>query len=117
MATSGQPCMLRFRSAPVRLMQTFIVGLPTVMGIFGETQEIRVKILKHKEGYLRTEAIKVTLKPRAGSPVPAGYLRTEALELYKLNILWREHLHAQVLFRPSEARVSVRKPEIRTLLD
>lgn len=90
MATSGQPCMLRFRSSPVRLMQTFIMGLPIVMGIFGETQEIRVKNLKHKEGYLRTEAIKVTLKPRAGS--------TALPELYAARIIinsqlpWRKEL-------------------------
>lgn len=90
MARSSRPCMLRFRSLPVRLIQTSIMSLPVVMGITGETQEIRVQILKYKEGYPRTEAIKVTLKPKAGS--------TALPELYAARIFinsqppWRKEL-------------------------
>lgn len=82
--------MLRFRSLPVRLIQTSIMSLPVVMGITSEAQEIRVQILKYKEGYPRTEAIKVTLKPKAGS--------TALPELYAARVFinsqppWRKEL-------------------------
>ncbi|KAJ0013390.1 hypothetical protein Pint_21409 [Pistacia integerrima] len=66
-AKSSQPCMLRFRSLPVRLMRTFLMGVPLVLGISDETQRMTVKILKHKEGIQRTEAIRVILSPRAGT--------------------------------------------------
>lgn len=67
-AKSSQPCMLRFRSLPIRLTRTFIMGAPVLLGISGETQKITVVILRHKEGtYPRTRAIRITLSPRAGS--------------------------------------------------
>ncbi|PIA61082.1 hypothetical protein AQUCO_00300537v1 [Aquilegia coerulea] len=67
LAISSQPCMLRYRSLPVRLMHTFIMGVPLLLGISGETQTIGITILKHKEGYPRTRAIRLTLQPRAGT--------------------------------------------------
>ncbi|PON55179.1 Seipin family [Trema orientale] len=67
MEKSSLPCMLRFRSLPVRLARTFIMSIPLVLGITGETQRITIEILKHKEGYPRTGAIRVTLSPRAGT--------------------------------------------------
>ncbi|PON55194.1 Seipin family [Trema orientale] len=46
---SSLPCMLRFRSLPVQLARTFIMSIPLVLGITGETQKITIEILKHKE--------------------------------------------------------------------
>ncbi|KAF9604589.1 hypothetical protein IFM89_008033 [Coptis chinensis] len=74
LATSSQPCILQFRSLPVRLMHTFIMGVPLLLGISGETQTISITILKHKEGNPRTRVIRVKLQPRAGtSGVPQVY--------------------------------------------
>ncbi|GFZ14527.1 putative adipose-regulatory protein [Actinidia rufa] len=83
-ARSSQPCMLRFRSLPIRLMQTFIMGIPLLLGITAETQKIVVPMLKHNEGYPRTEAIRISLIPRAGtSLVP---------QLYEAEIIINSHL-------------------------
>ncbi|KAK6791907.1 hypothetical protein RDI58_010988 [Solanum bulbocastanum] len=67
MATSSHPCMLRFRSLPIRLMREFIMSVPLVLGLAAETQTIVVPMLKHKEGLPRTEAIRITMIPRAGT--------------------------------------------------
>ncbi|XP_055834215.1 seipin-1 [Solanum dulcamara] len=67
MARSSHPCMLRFRSLPIRLMREFIMSVPLVLGLTAETQTIIVPMLKHKEGLPRTEAIRVTMIPRAGT--------------------------------------------------
>ncbi|KAK1372814.1 seipin-1 [Heracleum sosnowskyi] len=64
---SSQPCMLRFRSLPVRLVRTCLFSVPLIIGIRFETQKITIPILRHKEGYPRTEAIKITIIPRAGT--------------------------------------------------
>ncbi|XP_050383480.1 seipin-1 [Argentina anserina] len=67
-AKSSRPCMLRFRSLPIRLTRTFLMGVPLVLGISGETQKMTVQILRHKEvTYPRTRAIRITLSPRAST--------------------------------------------------
>ncbi|XP_059669048.1 seipin-1-like [Cornus florida] len=66
-AKSSQPCMLRFQSLPVRLMRTFLTGIPLILGITSETQKIVIAVLKHKEGKPRTKCIRITLIPRAGT--------------------------------------------------
>ncbi|KAH1155945.1 Seipin-1 [Glycine max] len=81
---SSQPCMLRFRSSPIRLVRTLMMGVPLVLGISGETQNINVDILKHKEDYRRSNSIRVTLHPRAGtSSLP---------QLYEAKIAINSHL-------------------------
>ncbi|KAJ0971924.1 hypothetical protein J5N97_019883 [Dioscorea zingiberensis] len=52
-ATSSQPCMLRFRSLPVRLMHTFLMGVPLLLGMSTESQETRVDILRYKEIWIQ----------------------------------------------------------------
>lgn len=70
-ARSSQPCMLRFRSLPVRLMRTLVLGIPLLLGVSAETQKIKVEALKHKEPrHPRTAAIRITLMPRAGTLSP-----------------------------------------------
>ncbi|XP_027088813.1 seipin-1 [Coffea arabica] len=90
MARSSHPCMLRFRSWPIRTMQTFLMGLPLLLGIRAETQKVTVPMLKHKEDFPRTEAIKVTLIPRAGTDfLPQLY---EAEILLKSELPWAKEL-------------------------
>ncbi|GFQ00401.1 hypothetical protein PHJA_002184100 [Phtheirospermum japonicum] len=68
-AKSSHPCMLRFWSWPIRLTRTFLMGVPLILGITTETQMITFPILKHKEtrNSPRTEYIRITLIPRAGT--------------------------------------------------
>jgi seipin len=70
LAKSSHPCMLQFRSFPIRFARTFLMGIPLLLGISSETQKISIEILRHKEGRQRTEAIRVTLVPRAGTSSP-----------------------------------------------
>ncbi|XP_048131091.1 seipin-1 isoform X2 [Rhodamnia argentea] len=74
-ARSSQPCMLRFRSLPVRLIRTLVLGIPLLLGVSAETQKIKVEALKHREPrHPRTAAIRITLMPRAGTlPLPQVY--------------------------------------------
>ncbi|PHT69701.1 hypothetical protein T459_24806 [Capsicum annuum] len=67
MARSSHPCMLRFRSLPIRLMREFMMSVPLVLGLTAETQRIIVPMLKHTESLPRTEAIRITMMPRAGT--------------------------------------------------
>lgn len=67
--SSSRPCMLHFRSQPVRMMQTFIMAVPLLLGIKSEIQVVNVPLLKYKERYYhRTQFIKISLVPRAGTP-------------------------------------------------
>lgn len=83
-AKSSRPCMLRFRSFPVRLARTFLIGIPLLLGISSETQKISIEMLKHKEGTPRTKCIRVTLIPRAGT--------IYAPQLYEAEILIESQL-------------------------
>ncbi|KAL2924811.1 Seipin-1, partial [Bienertia sinuspersici] len=66
---SSQPLMLQFHSYPIRLMRTFIMGIPILLGISRETQNIKVQMLRYKEdNIVRTDAVKITLMPRAWTP-------------------------------------------------
>ncbi|TYJ38139.1 hypothetical protein E1A91_A05G423400v1 [Gossypium mustelinum] len=64
---SSQPVMLRFTSLPLRLARTFFMAIPLLLGISSETQKVKIEILRYKEGYPRSEAVRVTLAPRAGT--------------------------------------------------
>ncbi|KAF6144045.1 hypothetical protein GIB67_037718 [Kingdonia uniflora] len=87
---SSQPCMLRFRSRPVRLMHTFVKGIPLLLGISGETQTNTIAILKHKEGNPGTDAIRLKLQPRAGTlAVPELYAAEIVLNS---QLPWRKEL-------------------------
>ncbi|RVX07428.1 Seipin-1 [Vitis vinifera] len=97
-AKSSHPCMLRFRSLPVQLTRTFLMGVPLLLGISSETQELTIEILKHKEGYSRTKAIRVTLIPRAGTlSLPQIY---EAELLMNSQLPWKKKTGAEPVLFP-----------------
>lgn len=84
-AKSSHPSMLIYQSQPIRLMHTLLMGFPLLLGLTRETQKIMVQMLKCKEDSLiRTEAIRITLMPRAGTP----YLP----QLYEAKILVHSRL-------------------------
>ena len=67
-ARSSHPSMLRFWSWPIRYARTFLMGVPLVFGVTSETQRVTFPALRHKEAaYPRTEDIRLTLFPRAGT--------------------------------------------------
>ncbi|KAI3757057.1 hypothetical protein L6452_04590 [Arctium lappa] len=88
---SSRPCMLRFRSRPIRLMRTFLMGVPLLLGITSEIQTTNVPLLRYKEHYVpRTESIKISLVPRAGTPfLPQIY---EATIIVSSQLPWRKEL-------------------------
>ncbi|KAK9291316.1 hypothetical protein L1049_019261 [Liquidambar formosana] len=89
-AKTSQPCMMPFRSLPVRLTRTFLLSVPLILGISSETQKLTVQILRHKEGKPRTRAIRVTLSPRAGTlALPQLY---EAEILINSQLPWRKEV-------------------------
>ncbi|CAL1352904.1 unnamed protein product [Linum trigynum] len=90
-ARSSRPCMLKFRSLPVRLARTFMMAIPLLLGISDETQKISVELLNQKEAYYpRTGAIRVTLIPRAGtSYLPQLY---EAEMVIKSKLPWSKEV-------------------------
>lgn len=82
--------MLRFRSWPIRMMRTFLMGLPLLLGITEETQSIKLEPLMHKEGFPRTEAIRIRLVPRSGTNfLPQLY---EAEMVLKSELPWGKEL-------------------------
>ncbi|KAK7306464.1 hypothetical protein VNO77_44405 [Canavalia gladiata] len=75
--SSSQPCMLRFRSEPIRLIMTFLKIAPLVTGYTSETQTLNVKMRGFIEGDIPTSCLKVTLEQRAeyqpGAGIPEIY--------------------------------------------
>ncbi|KAK3037788.1 hypothetical protein RJ639_030707 [Escallonia herrerae] len=89
-ARSSHPCILHFRSLPVRLMQTFLMAIPLLLGITTETQRISILLIKHKERSPRTEAIRISMIPRAKTNfLPQVY---EAEIHLKSELPWRKEL-------------------------
>jgi len=68
MASAAQPYMLRYKSTPVRLAQSALMGVLLTLGVRSETQTANLKVLQYREGHGRhkkTGLIRVLLQPRA----------------------------------------------------
>lgn len=91
MKNASHPCMLQYRTWPIRMIRTFIMGIPLLLGINRETQTIEISMLKHKESFPRSAAVRIILSPRAGTDfLPQLY---EAKILLKSQLRWRkEHI-------------------------
>ncbi|XP_058756788.1 seipin-2-like [Vicia villosa] len=76
-ASLSQPCMLRFRSEPIRLIMTFLKIAPLITGYTSETQILNVKMRGFIEGNIPTSCLKVTLEQRPeyqpGAGIPELY--------------------------------------------
>ncbi|XP_027347322.1 seipin-2-like [Abrus precatorius] len=71
-ASSSQPCMLKFTSEPIRVIMVFLKIVPLVTGYISETQTLNVKMRGFVEGHVPTSCLKVTLEQRAEYPPGAG---------------------------------------------
>nr|XP_043610407.1 seipin-2-like isoform X1 [Erigeron canadensis] len=95
LASTTQPCMLRFKSLPIRLLMTFLKLFPVISGYSSETQALAIKFKGYIERVTPTSCLRVVLEPRAafakGGGVPeiyTAYLKLESqLPLLK-RILW-----------------------------
>lgn len=94
-ASLSQPCMIRFKSEPIRLLSTYLKMFPLIYGYKSESQILNVKIGGFKEGDVPTVCLKVTIEQRAeyppGARIPEMYDATLLVEselpLFK-RILW-----------------------------
>lgn len=95
LASSRRPCMIQFRSEPIRLLSTAVKIAPLIAGYISESQTLTVKFKGFSEGNVPTACLKVTIEQRAeylpGAGIPELYdtsltLASE-LPLFK-RILW-----------------------------
>lgn len=91
MENASHPCMLQYRTWPIRTIRTFIMGLPLLLGISRETQTIEVAMLKHKEGFPRSAAVRIILSPRAGTDFLPQLYEAEILLNSQLR-WWKEQI-------------------------
>ncbi|KAI3697764.1 hypothetical protein L6452_30861 [Arctium lappa] len=90
-----QPCMLPFKSKPIRLLLTVFKLAPLITGYSSESQTINIKFSGHTETEVPTSCLRVVMEPRAqfashgGVPeIYTAYLKLESkLPLLK-RILW-----------------------------
>ncbi|XP_061364915.1 seipin-2-like [Gastrolobium bilobum] len=94
-SSSSQPCILKFRSEPIRLITTFLKIAPLVTGYISETQTLNIKMRGFVEGDVPISCLKVTLEQRAeylpGAGIPQIYESSIFIEaelpLFK-RIIW-----------------------------
>lgn len=70
--TFRRPCMLRFYSAPIRMLKTFLVSLPSLLGMFTESQTLAVHFMGFEEQRVATSAVRILMQPKAGMPLGQG---------------------------------------------
>ncbi|XP_008799411.1 seipin-2-like [Phoenix dactylifera] len=84
MAGSSQPCMLRFKSSHIHLIETFLKSGSLLAGYSSELQILRVKMTGFTEGSEPTVCIRVILEQRAeyrpGAGIPEIYAASLKLE-------------------------------------
>ncbi|VVA92993.1 unnamed protein product [Arabis nemorensis] len=101
LASIRRPCMLRFRSEPIRLVQTFFKVVPLVTGYVSEIQTLSLKLKGFVEKEIPTACLKIMIEQRAefrpGAGIPELYDASLALEsdlpfLKKIIWKWRKTL-------------------------
>ncbi|GMI85944.1 SEIPIN2 [Hibiscus trionum] len=87
LSSSSHPCMLKFRSEPIRLLLTFFKLAPIVTGYLSETQTLNLKIRGLSEGVVPTSCLRVVLEQRAEHRPSAGIP-----ELYDASLILESEL-------------------------
>ncbi|KAF8075514.1 hypothetical protein N665_1089s0008 [Sinapis alba] len=100
-----RPCMLRFRSEPIRLVQTFFKVVPLVTGYVSEIQTLSLKLKGFAEKDIPTACLKVMIEQRAefrpGAGIPELYDASLSLEsdlpfFKKVIWKWRKTLYVWI---------------------
>ncbi|KAG8365576.1 hypothetical protein BUALT_Bualt18G0119800 [Buddleja alternifolia] len=101
LASSRRPCMLHFRSQPIRLLLTFLKVAPILTGYSSETQNLKINFRGFTEGEIPTAYLRVVIEQRAqylpGAGIPEMYAASLALEselplLKKVPWFWKKTL-------------------------
>ncbi|MFS7988520.1 putative Seipin family protein [Helianthus anomalus] len=95
LSSATQPCTMRFKSWPIRLLMTVFNLVPLIIGYSSESQTVDIKFNGYTEQEIPTSCVRVVLEPRAefakGGGVPEIYtahLKLESqLPLLK-RVLW-----------------------------
>ncbi|CAI9087851.1 OLC1v1022034C1 [Oldenlandia corymbosa var. corymbosa] len=105
LASSRRPCMLQFRSEPIRLLLTFLKVAPLITGYTSESQDLNIKFRGFVEGVKPTACLRVVLEQRAefapGAGIPEIYaasltLETEQPLVKRILWYWRRTLYIWV---------------------
>ncbi|CAK7351865.1 unnamed protein product [Dovyalis caffra] len=97
-ASLRQPCIMRFKSQPIRVVETIIKSAPIIAGFVSEAQILNIKMDEFTEGLEPTAYLKVMLEQRAeykaGAGIPEVYaaslsLESELPQLRRLIWLWK----------------------------
>ncbi|XP_057949740.1 seipin-2-like [Malania oleifera] len=84
LASSRHPCMLPFRSEPIRLLLTSLKVVPLLAGYLSESHTMNLKIRDFTEGNVPTACVRVMLEQRAeyrpGAGIPEMYAASLLLE-------------------------------------
>ncbi|CAN8313618.1 unnamed protein product [Cochlearia groenlandica] len=96
LASIRRPCMLRFRSEPIRLVQTLFKVVPLVTGYASEIQTLTLKLKGFAEKDIPTACLKIMIEQRAefrpGAGIPELYDATLSLKSdlpFFKKIIWR----------------------------
>ncbi|RCV12670.1 hypothetical protein SETIT_2G287700v2 [Setaria italica] len=83
-STSSQPCMLKFKSAHMHFIETFLRSVSLLSGYSSESQVIRLKMRGITEGLEPTTGVRIILGQRAefgpGAGIPEIYAASLKLE-------------------------------------
>ncbi|CAD5314019.1 unnamed protein product [Arabidopsis thaliana] len=95
-ASIRRPCMLRFRSEPIRLVETFFKVVPLVTGYVSEIQTLSLKLKGFVEKDIPTACLKIIIEQRAefrpGAGIPELYdasLSVESGLPFFRKIIWK----------------------------
>ncbi|KAK4386525.1 Seipin-2 [Sesamum angolense] len=100
-ASSRRPCMLQFRSQPVRHLLTLLKIVPIITGYTSETQHLKISFRGFSEGEKPTACLRVVIEQRAeylpGGGIPEIYAASLTLDselplLRKAFWSWRKTL-------------------------
>lgn len=96
LASIRRPCMLRFRSEPIRLVQTFFKVVPLVTGYVSEIQTLSLKLNGFVEKEIPTACLKIMIQQRAefrpGAGIPELYDASLSIEsdlAFFRKIIWK----------------------------
>lgn len=95
LGSTRQPCMLQFKSQPIRLLSTFVKLAPLLTGYSSETQTLDVKFNGYTEKNVPTSCVRVVIEQRAefgkAGGVPEIYsasLKLKSQLPFMRRILW-----------------------------
>ncbi|KAH7432650.1 hypothetical protein KP509_07G032300 [Ceratopteris richardii] len=93
---SHRPCILQFHSFPVRMLKNFLISLPSLVGIFTESQDLVVDLMEFEQQHAVANFLKILVQPKAGIPPAQGipeiysaYVQIKSHLPWLKNTLWR----------------------------